>query len=81
MIKEIDVHGLSVSEARKYINQTLKSLSPQIRVVRIIHGYSHGNAIAMMVRKQYRSHPLIERIELSMNQGITDLIIRRSSSC
>lgn len=77
MIQKIDVHGLSVAEAKRYINQTLKSLSPQVRIVRIIHGYSHGNAIATMVRKQYRSHPAIERIELSMNQGITDLIIRR----
>lgn len=76
-VLEINVHGLSVAEAKSTINKTLKNLNQNVRVVRIVHGYHGGDRIARMVRKTYRSHPLIERVELSMNPGITDLIIRR----
>ncbi len=77
MIEELDVHGLSVAEARSLIDKALKSLKKETCVLRIIHGYSHGDAIGKMVRSRYRKHPKIERVELSMNRGIMDLIIRR----
>lgn len=78
MIEEIDVHGYSVAEAKTMITRTLKNVNKNVRVIRIVHGYHNGQHIAQMVRKSFRSHPKVERIELSMNPGITDLIIRRS---
>lgn len=78
MIDEIDVHGYSVAEAKAMITRALKNVNKNVRVIRIVHGYHNGQNIARMVRKNFRSHPKVERIELSMNPGITDLIIRRS---
>jgi hypothetical protein len=46
-------------------------------MVRIIHGCNNGIVLRNMIRKELRSHPKIERIELSMNGGITDLIIKQ----
>lgn len=77
MIYEIDVHGCSVAEAKTMITRALKTMNKDVRVLRVVHGYHNGQKIAAMVRRNFRSHPKIERIELSMNPGITDLIIRR----
>ena len=43
---------------------------------RIMHGYNQGQTLGQMVRKRYRSHPHVQRIELSMNPGITDIITK-----
>ena len=37
-----------------------------------VHGMNQFQAI----RREYRSHPKIMRVELSMNSGITELILR-----
>jgi DNA-nicking Smr family endonuclease len=77
MIKEIDVHGLTTIQAKNTIMKALKEIDYSISILRIIHGYNNGNALKNMIRSQFKSHPKIERIELSMNQGITDFIIKR----
>ncbi len=77
MIKEVDVHEMTSIHAKNKIMKVLKEIDYNVSVVRIIHGYNHGNVLKNMVRKEFRSHPKIERIELSLNQGITDLIVKR----
>ena len=49
---------------------------PDAFTLRIIHGYNQGQTLGQMVRKRYRSHPHVQRIELSMNPGITDIITK-----
>ena len=66
-IIEIDVHGMNQFQARTRIDAALKKASSATYMIRIIHGY-HG--------KTYRKHPLVKRVELSMNPGITELILR-----
>ena len=73
-IKEIDIHGYTQQEARKMIDAALKK--PDALTLRIIHGYNQGQILAQMVRKRYSSHPHVQRIELSMNPGITDIITK-----
>lgn len=72
--KEIDIHGYTQQEARKMIDAALKK--PDALTLRIIHGYNQGQILAQMVRKRYRNHPHVQRIELSMNPGITDIITK-----
>ncbi|MBO6048038.1 MAG: Smr/MutS family protein [Erysipelotrichaceae bacterium] len=72
---EIDVHGLTKVEARQRIDQALKNANKNIIMIRIIHGYQSGTALRQMIRSRYRKHPRVKRIELSMNPGITDLIL------
>ena len=74
MIKELDIHGCTTIEARKHIEDALKDKN--ISVLRVIHGY-HSDTLMKMVRKEFRSHPQIDHIELSMNKGVTDLIIKK----
>ena len=73
-IKEIDIHGYTQQEARKMNDAALKI--PDALTLRIIHGYNQGQTLGQMVRKRYRSHPHVQRKELSMNPGITDIITK-----
>lgn len=75
-IIEIDVHGMNQYQAKMKIQSVLKRLNSSVYIIRIIHGYHNGTILRDMLRREFRSHPKIKRIELSLNQGITDLIIR-----
>ncbi|KXU44829.1 Smr domain-containing protein [Longibaculum muris] len=75
-IIEIDVHGMNQFQARTRIDAALKKASSATYMIRIIHGYHGGTALKDMIRKTYRKHPLVKRVELSMNPGITELILR-----
>lgn len=71
---EIDLHGRTVEEARAMLSETLKKLPKGVREISVVHGYRGGTALREMVRKY--SHPKIERKILTLNQGITILIIK-----
>lgn len=75
-IIEINVHGMNQYQAKMKIQSVLKRLNSSVYIIRIIHGYHNGTILRDMLRREFRSHPKIKRIELSLNQGITDLIIR-----
>lgn len=73
---EIDIHGMTKYQAKLCINSQLKKAKTNIYRLRVVHGYNGGTELKDMVRKEYRSHPQIIRIEIGLNQGMTDLILR-----
>ncbi|MCD7949392.1 MAG: Smr/MutS family protein [Erysipelotrichaceae bacterium] len=73
---EVDVHGLTQSEAKTRIMQILNSTDKNVYMIRIIHGYHHGTALRNMIRRNFRKHPKVERIEFGLNQGVTELILK-----
>ena len=75
-IIELDIHELNVKVARTYIDSRLKAAGRDVYRIRIIHGYHGGTALRDMVRSVYKSNPKVLRVELSMNPGITDLVLR-----
>ncbi len=75
-ILEVDLHGLNQHQAKIKIDSVLRGSCKGVYRIRIIHGYTGGTALRDMVRKTYRSHPKIIRVELGMNPGITDLVLR-----
>lgn len=75
-IIEIDIHGMNQYQAKTKIQSVLKKANQSVYIIRIIHGYHNGTILRNMIRKEFRTHPKIKRIELSMNQGITDLVLR-----
>lgn len=75
-IIEIDVHGMNQSQVKTLMNKTLKNAKQNIYMIRIIHGYQHGTALRQMLRRQYRTHPRVKHIELSLNPGITEFILK-----
>jgi DNA-nicking Smr family endonuclease len=75
-IIELDVHELNCFQAKTYIDSRLKQATSEVYIIRVIHGYHGGTALRDMIRKEYRKNPKIKRVELSMNPGITDLVLR-----
>jgi len=74
--REIDLHQMSVGEARKYLKAELNALPKHIREVKVIHGYNRGTELQKFVRKDF-GHKKIERKILELNQGITTFMIRQ----
>lgn len=74
--QEIDVHNMTQQQAKVAIDARLKKADGSVYSLKVIHGYHSGTALRDMVRSRYRTHPKVKRIELGMNQGETELILR-----
>ena len=73
-IVELDLHGMTAYQARVAIDAELRRAKPGTYRIRIIHGYHGGTALRDMVRREYAGRVL--RIELGLNPGATDLVLR-----
>ncbi len=74
--EEIDVHGLTRQQAIVAIDAKLRRCKGDVFRLRVIHGYHGGTALRDAVRKHYAGHEKVLRIELGLNQGETELILR-----
>lgn len=72
---ELDVHGMTQAQAEIAIEAKLKRAGGVYRI-RVIHGYHGGTVLRDAVRAHYAKHPKVKRIELGLNPGETDLILR-----
>ena len=75
-IAELDIHGMTTAQAKACIDSALKKASNATYRIRVIHGYQRGTALKEFVRKTYRSHPKVIRLEIGLNQGQTELVLR-----
>ena len=75
-IRELDVHGCNCYQAQVAIDAALRRATGATYRIRVIHGYNRGTEIRNMVRRQYGKHSKVLRIELGLNQGTTDLVLR-----
>ena len=66
-IIELDVHSMNRAQAKTYIDSQLKRAKKDIYQI---------TAIRDMVRKTYRNHPKVVRVELPLNPGETNLILK-----
>ena len=73
---EIDVHGMTKAQALTAIDARLRRADHSVYRLRVIHGYHGGTILCDTVRAHYRNHPKVIRIELGLNPGETDLILR-----
>lgn len=73
---EVDIHGMTVTEAKSYLHKIFKNLSLRVEEVVIIHGNNRGDKLANMVRKEFK-HKRVERKILSLNGGITLLKLKK----
>ena len=74
--QELDVHNMTRVQAITAIDAVLRRADAGVYRLRIIHGYHAGTVLRDAVRSHYASHPKVKRIELGLNQGETDLILR-----
>ena len=72
---ELDVHGMTLYQAQIAIDAALRRAGGAYRV-RVIHGYRGGTALRDGIRERYAAHPKVRRVELGLNQGQTDLVLR-----
>lgn len=72
---EVDIHGMTRDEARRCLTLFLNRVNGSVREVEVIHGWSNGTVLRDMVRKGLK-HPKIKSKVVSMNPGITILVLR-----
>lgn len=73
-IMELDIHGMTVQQAKKEIQSVLKSCPKIVREIDVIHGYNGGKALQQYVRSI--KHPKVERCIIGLNNGKTTLILK-----
>ena len=74
-IIELDVHGMTLYQAQIAIDAALRRAGGAYRI-RVVHGYRGGTALRDGIRERYAAHPKVKRIELGLNPGQTDLVLR-----
>ena len=74
-IIELDVHGMTLYQACVAIDASLRRAGGAYRL-RVIHGYHGGTALRDGIRSRYAADRRVKRIELGLNQGQTDLVLR-----
>lgn len=75
-IVEIDLHGMTQVQARVAVEAALRRASRATYRLRLIHGYHGGTALRDMLRREFAGHKKVLRIELGLNSGSTELVLR-----
>ena len=73
-IRELDLHGKRVHQARTAINAAL-SKSAGLYRLRLIHGHNSGTALRDMIWDEFSQNPRVLRL-VRINDGTTDLVLR-----
>lgn len=74
--QEIDVHHMTRTQALAAIDARLRRCGASVYRLKVIHGYHGGTVLRDAVRSRYRGHPKVIRIELGLNPGETELVLR-----
>ncbi len=64
------------AQAIAAVDAKLRRVNASVYRLRVIHGYHSGTVLRDAVRSHYRGHPKVKRIEIGLNPGETDLILR-----
>lgn len=75
-IIEIDIHRMTKKQAWYHISELVRKASPSVYRIRVIHGYNGGTELQRMVRTDFKRNKKVKRIEIGLNPGQTDLILR-----
>lgn len=76
---DLDVHNMTVEQAKKTIERTVMSLSDKYSQITVIHGYSSGNKLLTMIRGRSLKCKRIKQKILTLNQGETILLLNKKS--
>lgn len=73
-IREIDLHGKNVYQARQVIEASLRKTWGLYRI-RLIHGYNQGSRLRDFIQEEYSHDPRLLGLK-QVSPGVTDLIIK-----
>lgn len=71
----IDLHGLSVAEARAKLRQVLQSCPASVTEIEVIHGFHSGQALQKLVRKDFQHARIVSR-SFGLQGGVTNYILK-----
>ncbi len=72
----IDIHGLTVLEAKERVEKVISSAPTYIKKIIVIHGYNKGNILQKTVRTQIRSKRILEIHPSFANDGETFIYLK-----
>ncbi len=72
----LDVHNMTKVQAITALDAALRRAGPGVYRLKVIHGFHGGTVLRDAVRAHAAKHPKVLRVELGLNQGETDLILR-----
>ena len=75
-IQELDLHGMTCYQAKIVIDAALRRAGSSVYRLELIHGYRGGTELKTMIRRDYSRHPKVLRLEMGLNPGSTDLVLR-----
>ena len=73
---ELNLHGMTKVQAQVCIDAALRRAGGGVYRICLIHGYTRGTELRDMIRARYKKHPKVKRVELSLNPGQTELVLR-----
>ena len=71
----VDLHGLTVAEARAKLRQVLQRCPASVTEIEVIHGFHSGQALQKLVRKDFQ-HARIASRSFGLQGGITNYILK-----
>ena len=72
----LDIHGMTCTQAQAAIDAALRRARGSVYRLEVVHGYHGGTQLREMVRRVYARHPRVKRLEVGLNQGATELVLR-----
>ena len=72
----LDIHGMTCTQAQASIDAALRRAGGSVYRLEVVHGYHGGTQLREMVRRVYARHPRVKRLEVGLNQGATELVLR-----
>ena len=72
----IDLHGMSCYQAQIAVDGALRRAKRDTYRIELVHGYHGGSGLRDMVRRTYKNHPKVRRIDIGLNPGVTELVLR-----
>ena len=72
----LDLHGMTCYQAQVAIDAALRRAGGSVYRLELVHGYHGGTQLRDMIRQTYARHPKVRRLELGLNPGITELVLR-----
>lgn len=72
----LDIHGMTCTQAQAAIDAALRRAGGSVYRLEVVHGYHGGTQLREMVRRVYARHPRVKRLEIGLNQGATELVLR-----
>ena len=76
-MNNLDVHGLTLSQAQEIINKAIKlAYENNVSVLYINHGFNNGQKIKSWCKNKLINNELVIKVYSGINEGISNVIIK-----